>query len=204
MKFVDSALVAYANDKDKLGFAEAHAMRYLTLNHLYQSTEFEGWLVSAKHTAQTGVELARRSNNPKALGISLFHLAEVQEDLKDYNTALLSYREALTALGQSTGNIAYMENIKNHMEICAYKNGDEGAIERAEEALDVLQREYDGGEYNRKVWISGGYLRIANALRQSDSELAKEYLEKARVYIESHPELKLRKKQLEKLASTFV
>ncbi|OGK16732.1 hypothetical protein A2690_04920 [Candidatus Roizmanbacteria bacterium RIFCSPHIGHO2_01_FULL_39_12b] len=200
LKLIDSAMIAYANDNDDSSFAEAHAMRYLTLNHLYQQLGFKGWQVSAKFTVEAGVELARQSGDKKTLGITLFHLAKTLEDLSELDEASKLYKESLNNL---SGDEANIENIKNHMEVCAYKAGDIQAIDRAEADLNKLLEVGDDLEYNHQVWISGGYLRIANALRERDRVKAKEFLDKARVYIDAHPDLKLRKEQLVKLESLF-
>src|SRR5687767_1538623 len=72
------ALEAYQKEDDTVGFAEIHAEMFLTLRHLYEKTNYEGYLVSAKHVAMAGAELAQKSGNKEALAIPLFNLAKAQ------------------------------------------------------------------------------------------------------------------------------
>jgi hypothetical protein len=88
------------------------------------------------------------------------------------------------------------------MAVCAYQNGDKSALERAESALHELENA-DEQKYEKDVWMSGGYMKIAEAIYPDDAGRAKEYLSKAKQIIDENPDLKLRKLQLEKLEPKF-
>lgn len=205
---VDDALIAYNDDDHDFDFAEGLAMRSLTESHLAAiSKKPRRWLISAKHNAMAGVEIARESGDSQAVGIPLFQLAKILEKLGDYVNALKNYDEAIAILSTNPpemhGSPTSVANIKMNREICAYKNGDGDALDRVERILRELEATEGGTDYERKVWLSGGHLKMAEALRESDSSSAKAHLENARAIIESDPKLTIRRKELDKLASTF-
>ncbi len=89
-------------------------------------------------------------------------------------------------------------DLKGHMAVAEYKAGDKSAMERAEKALVELEAT-DEMKYNKDVWMSGAYMKMAEALAVDDSKKASDYLDKANQIIEMNPELVLRKEQLNKL-----
>src|SRR3989344_798347 len=205
---VDDALIAYDGDDHDFDFAEGLAMRSLTESHLATiSKKPRRWLITAKHNAIAGVELARESGDQRAEGIPLFQLAKILEKLGDFDTALKNYDEAIGILSTNPpdmhGGPASVANVKMNREICAHKNGNEGSIDKAEAILKELEDMEGATEYERKVWLSGGHLKLAEAFRESDPKVAKEHLEKARAIIESDPKLTLRKKEFDTLAAKF-
>src|SRR3989344_6043785 len=167
---VDDALIAYDGDDHDFDFAEGLAMRSLTESHLAAiSKNPRRWLITAKHNAMAGVEIARESRDRRAEGIPLFQLAKILEKLGDFVTALKNYDEAIGILSTNPpdmhGSPTSVANVKMNREICAHKNGDGSALERAMVVLDELEVMEGTTEYERKVWLSGGYLKIAEALR---------------------------------------
>lgn len=206
LRLADEAMVAYAADQDPLGFSEIHAERFLTLRHLYESTEFEGYLISAKHTAMAGVELAEKSGIKEALAIPYFNLAKAQETLGEINEAVASYKKAVENITQSPpenhARAGVVADFKIHLATCEYKSGIKEALVDAEQALEDLEAS-DEPQYNKDVWVSGAHMRVAEVLRENAPEEAKEHLQKAKEIIDSNPELKLRAKQWEILSQTF-
>jgi hypothetical protein len=80
--------------------------------------------------------------------------------------------------------------------------GDTAGIKVVEDALHELENA-DEGKYTKDVWMSGGYMKLAEALKESDREKAVEELERAKEIIFANPELVLRKAQWEKLSESF-
>jgi tetratricopeptide (TPR) repeat protein len=206
LKFTDEALIAYQEENDALGFAEIQASRFLTLRHLFDKTGYEGYLVLAKFSAMASVEIAQRSNDPKTLALPLYNLAKVQEDLKEFPEAIGTYHKTIDAFTSNPpdqhNRPGVLADMKIHLHVCRYKNGEKEALNDILSAISELEAT-DEPKFNKDVWMSGGYMRLAELLKDEDLNKAKEYLQKAKVIIDANPELILRKGQLEKLAQSF-
>jgi hypothetical protein len=71
-------------------------------------------------------------------------------------------------------------------------------------AKSELEKAEEPDGYSKQVWVSGGYMRLADALRTDHPSEAKKYLDMAKDIIDASPELIVRKKQFEKLSAKFV
>jgi tetratricopeptide (TPR) repeat protein len=206
LQFTDEALILYQEGKDDLGFAEVQASRFLTLRHLYEKTGYEGYLILAKFSAMSSVEIAQKSQNPKALAMPLYNLAKAQEDLKEYPEAIATYNKTIDAFMSNPpdqhNRPGVIADIKIHLHVCRYKNGEKEALSDILAAISELEAT-DEPKFNKDVWVSGGYMRLAELLKDKDSTKAQEYLQKAKEIIDANPELVLRKGQWEKLAKSF-
>lgn len=210
LKMDIDAMNAYQREGDQLGFAEIQAEMFLTLRHLFEKTEDQGYLILAKHAAMASVELAERSGNKSALAIPYFNLAKAQETLGEFSVAVENYKKALENLKnnppeahQTEGRTAMMADFKVHLSVCEYKAGDESALKRVDAALAELEQGTEIADYNKHVWLSGGHMKIAEILREDNPEKAKEHLQKAKEIIDTDERLTLRKQQWEKLSQSF-
>lgn len=193
LKLADEALLQYQKEGDIVGFCEVLCARFITFQLLYEETNDRNYLIIGKFSAKSAVKIARKSEKPEALALPLFHLANAYLLLQKYDKALEKYQEALDALPQSPYNRpSVLANIKIFKGTAAFKNGDKEAIKEVEEAVKELEMA-DEEKYAKDVWVSGGYLKLAEALSSRD------YLEKARSIIEANPELKIRRKQLARI-----
>ena len=194
---IDEAMLAYEFNGDSLGLAESQAMRFLTLKHLYEKTNDKAFLIIAKYTVMASVELAKLNNNKDALSIPLFNLAKVQELLGEYGDAVISFRQALETVPNRPAVIA---DFKVHLATCEYKTGDKSALDRAEEAVAELEKAREEDTYSKNVWLSGGHMRIADAVNAENKELARKHMGEAKKIIDSDERLKLRLEQWTKQA----
>lgn len=205
LDFNDQALFAYDADNDTLGFAEDIACRSITLRVYANLIDSKRILTLAKYEMIGSVSVATESGDKKALAIPLYNLAQLQEDLGELSEAVTSYKEAVSHMETNPpemhGRPSILANMKVHMATCEYKSGDTSALNRAIQALHDLEKAGEPNKYNKDVWVSGGYLRLADMLRKADTAKAKEYLQKAKEIIDANPELILRKRQWEKLAA---
>lgn len=132
------------------------------------------------------------------MAIPLFAYGKALHLKGKHDEAIEIFKEALTVLPQSRQNRPSVEaDIRVHLSVCEYVNGDESALQRAEDAIRQIENS-DEQKYEKDVWVCGGYMKLAEALSLSNKE-AYEYLQKAREIIDANPDLKLRRKQLEKL-----
>jgi len=201
------AMVLYQKAGDQKGFAEIQAMFFLTYRHLYEQTGDEGYLSLAKHAAMVSVELAQKSGDKTALAIPYFNLAKAQETLGQDKEALETFREAVDNILNNPPDTHDKEAVKLDFQIHLFtaeiKNGNSSFKEKALSALKKLETAQGTTDYERGVWLSGGYMRLAACLKETEPEQAKKYLQKAKEIIDQDARLNLRLKQWEKLAKSF-
>lgn len=207
LKFTDEATVQYAQENDLLGLAEVQGSRFLTLRHLAESTNQPAYMLLAKHAAMAAAEIADMSNDPSAIALPYFNLGKAHESLVELPDAIGAYKKAIAAQEATPDSHharpAVLNDMKVHLAVCELKNSDEGALDRAIEALKALEEDPDEGAYTRDVWVSGGHMKLAQVLSHLNMEKAKEHLAIAKKIIDSNPELVLRKAQWDALAATF-
>lgn len=206
LKLTDEAMLAFQKEGNILGFAEILSSRFLTLRHLFEQTNDKNFMILAKHTVMAAVEIARKSGKKEALGIPLFNMGKAHETLGEYEKTVEVYKEATASMIQNPpeeherpGEIYEMII---HLSAAEYHTGDKSALIRLEKAIEDLAAT-DEEKYEKDVWMSGGYMEIAEMLRVDDPDKAALALDRAKEIIDSNPDLKLRKKQFEKLFSTF-
>ncbi len=207
LKLTDEATIAYQKEGDMLGLSEVQSSRVLTLRHLAEQTGDGNYLVLAKYAALSSVEIAEKSGDKKALAIPYLNLGKVHESLGEIEQAVEAYKKAVENMkvnppGQHNRSSVLQEMII-HLSVAEYKAGDKPALQRAEEALSALIASDEPNKYNKDVWVSGGYMGIAEILKDDSPEKAKQSLQKAKEIIDANPELTLRKKQFDKLSATF-
>jgi len=205
LDYNDQALFAYEGEDDSLGFAEGISCRSITLRVYANLHSSKRLLILAKYEMMAAVQIARDSKELTALALPLFNLACVLEDLNELNEAGEAYKEAVENIEKnppaSHDRTSVKANMHIHMEVCLYKNGDESALLRAEEALNALENSDEPDQYAKDVWVSGGYMRLAKVLIEKDAAKAQVYLAKAKEVIDANPALTLRKKQWDQLSS---
>ena len=197
LRLSDEATLLYQKEGDVVGLAEIQSARFEIFKHLFFETNDKSFLILGKMSAKAGVKIAENSGKTEALAIPLFCLAKALTLLKKHEKAQEKYQEALEVLPQSHQNRPSVEaDIKIHKAICSIEMGNSGGENDALQAISDLEGS-DEQKYEKDVWISGAYLKLAEALS------SREYLEKAKAIIDASPELVLRKKQLEKLTASL-
>jgi len=207
LKFTDEALIAFSETDDVLGFAETLASRFLTLRHLFEKTGDTNYMVLAKQDILASVEIARKSGDTKALAIPLFNLGKAYETLQEYEKAVNVYQEAVENIQNNPpeghGSQAELQEMTIHLSFAQHKMGDKTAAARLEAAIDVLTKENED-QYKKAVWLSGGYMDLAEILATDNPQKSKEALNKAEAIINNNPALIIRKRQLVTLKKTLV
>ncbi len=203
------SMIAFQQERVPGGFAEALSAMFLTLRHLYEQTGDKNYLILAKHVAEASVEVAEGTNKPEDLPIPYFNLAKAQETLGELAEAVEFYQKAVNLIEshppETHNRTGIKADMKGHLYTAQYKNGDRAALAKAEQSLKDLTEsdEKEIARYNYDVWMSGGYMRLAEAVNPDDPQKAQEHLAKARHIIESNAELTLRKNQLDKLIQSL-
>lgn len=207
LKLYQEALEAYQQDNDLLGFSEAQAAEVIALFHLWEQTNFEGWLVRAKHTAMSSVEMAEKSGIEEALSLPYSKLGKVQEALGELKEATDSYKRSYDLLISNPPpehgvRPAMQADFKLHWLTAAYMSGDKSVLPQIEESIKDLEKASEV-KSNKDVWLSGAHMKLAEALKDEDLEKAKEHLQVAKEIIDANPELTIRATQWQKLAEKF-
>lgn len=206
LEFCDKAMLAFQKEEDALGFTEVLSSRFLTLRHLFEQTQDKNFMILAKHTIMAAVEIARNSGDLEALAIPLFNLGKAYQTLKEYDLAVNSFKEAISNMIKNPpkehNRSSVIAEMNIHLSVCEYKNGDKSALKRTEKALVDLASDKED-KYSKDVWMSGGYMDIAEMIKDTDPNKAKQALNRAKEIIDSNPKLTLRKKQFEKLSASF-
>lgn len=204
----DQAAAAYERDHDFLGQAEVLSSKVITLRHIARRGNNRDLLVLAQNAAEEAVEVSRKlgRDHEEASTLPLFNLAEIQEELGNLEGAVLSYRQAAGQLLPLRHNLpAVRADMQIHLATCEYNLGDKDALARAEEWLSKLEQSEHSDSYAKDVWLSGGHMRIADAVRRDNPNLAKDHLSKAKTVIDSDPQkFHLRQEQWSELSARIV
>ncbi|MCL4367404.1 hypothetical protein M1563_04535 [Patescibacteria group bacterium] len=62
-------MLAYQQEGNTIGFTEVLASRFLTFRHLFEQTQDQNFLILAKSSANSAVEIAKNSHDPQALAV---------------------------------------------------------------------------------------------------------------------------------------
>ncbi len=107
------------------------------LPQLVQAYYQEGKLETANKYAEEGLQLARTQQDAKAEGLSIYWIAKVSQQKKQYNTALNQYLEAL-ALAEKQDNLQLSKDIYQNMgDLYLAQSAYEKAISNYQTALEV-------------------------------------------------------------------
>jgi tetratricopeptide (TPR) repeat protein len=207
LQLSEQAFLSYQEERNLFGMGDILASRSITLRLLFETSKDTSFLTRAKHDAMAGVEITRSSSEKSDLIMPLYRLGQVQEELEELSEACISYKEAVEIFEsfppKEHNRPAVLNDMKVRMYVCEYKSGNEDALGSAEDALVNLENDHEESRYTKDVWVSGGHMKLAEALKDHDLEVAKKHLLKAKEIIDMNPDLKLRKIQWEKLATLF-
>lgn len=207
LQLSEQAFIAYQEEQDRFGMGDILASRSITLRLLFETSKDTSFLTRAKHDAMAGVEITRSSSEKSDLIMPLYRLGQVQEELEELSEACISYKESVEIFEsfppKEHNRPAVLNDMKVRMYVCEYKSGNEDALGSAENALVNLENDHEESRYTKDVWVSGGHMKLAEALKDKDLEGAQKHLLKAKEIIDMNPDLKLRKIQWEKLATLF-
>jgi tetratricopeptide (TPR) repeat protein len=195
---VDSEL-SYDEAGDLIGFSEIQATKALTYRQLFKVSKGGHFLVLAKYIALSAVEIARNSGIKEALAIPVFNLAKIFEEIGELDQAIKLYEEALSHIKNNApvhhDREAVKLDFKVHLLIARLRNGETDVEDEIIEVLHKIESNEAESTYNKNVWVSGGYLKLAEIAREF------KYLDEAKKIIESDDRLELRNIEWQELAN---
>lgn len=207
LEYTDQAALVYQKDHDLLGLSEVESSRQSTFKHLYRETGDPAFLVLEKHAALCAVEIAEKSGIPEALGIPYHNAGKYYFEAKEYQKAAEFFKKAVENLETypegRRSRPSVIADIKGHLFAAEYFAGDKNTLNRALQALQDLENASEDSTYSKNAWLTGAHLRIAEMVKDDNKDLSLKHLQDAERIIDQDKRQILRRKQLEKLKSSF-
>lgn len=174
--------------------AETIAAKSLPLRRLNRLEE-------ATEALQKAVELTKDTG---ATVLPLYNLAKVQQELSQ-PVAVETYQQALEAMIEYKPVPHYREAVLNDMRLhiaiaqLIFDRNPGDAEEQALLAIEALRNDPELDGFGRDVWMSGGYLGLAEYFSQIDTAKAWAYFDQAECIVIANEALTLRRDDLENL-----
>lgn len=205
LQTLDEAILAYQKEKDYLGLSEALTSCFLTYKHLFFKSKDTSYQILAKYSIKAAAEISEKYADEPACSLPYYNLAQFYDEFdRNYPLAIDYYKKAIEIMtnnppedhkSQLPGLISTMEV---HLHAAEYKNGDKSSLERLLKANEKISNHYN--KYEKDVWMSGGYMKLAEMLREDDKTKSKVYMQKAKEIIDANKDLTIRKRQWDALS----
>jgi hypothetical protein len=190
------AFTLFVESGDVSGAVEAISNISISWRLLAQKTGKREYLYIAKAEIIASLSLLKKVPEPGSNTVALYNLAKMEEAMEEYGEAVINYRAAISSLvDQSAKRPAVFLDMQIHLAYSEYKNGDITARDRMLVSLTKLISTEEADADTKAVWISGGFMSLAEMLRDSDPAKSQEYLMKAKEYITDSPRLAARRAQ---------
>lgn len=194
----DQVIDRYNNQQNYRGFVEAWMGKCLTYKHLYLLTHDPSYITLATDAAQKALAAAKKHALTELLPFCLFRFGEIAMLSGDYPLAIDFYTQTLASYSHDD---AQRGDFQYHLGESQYRNGETmtgfNTIMQGIRMIEKHEKTTDSFFWH--VWLSGGYLRLAELLWKDDPKQAHEYLAQAADIIEHDDRLVIRKRQLEEL-----
>lgn len=208
LQLLDEAEIAYQASGDYLGYADALTSRFLVYKHLYGQTKERVYIIRAEHTILAAVSVSEECADEPACATPYYSLAQFYDEFKEeYDKAIEFYKKSIHIFETNPPEEhkvhlpGYIYTIQGHLYACEFKNGDMSALARLREVTERLSEHPH--QYERDVWMSGGYMKLALLQHKTDQERSQRDLMKAKEIIDANPKLLLRAKQWNELQETL-
>jgi tetratricopeptide (TPR) repeat protein len=200
---LNRALDAFAAEKNYARFAHALLDRGICWQHLYQ---FHGndpaFAILYKKDAEAMLEVLQSQNISEELDGAYFMNAKAAVIFKDYDKAVGFFQRALERLSKEKN--AQRGDWRTNLGKSMYLNGEkEAGLKEIEQGISDVEKFAAGvDDYTHKVWLSGGYMRLAEVLLRDNPEQSKQSLDKAREILGEDPRFDVRQKQIANFLTT--
>ncbi len=200
LQLEDEAMITYQTDDDSAGFAEIQAMRLLTINMLGDKTGDKRYYILALHSALASLDLAQTADEKEQIALAHGAVGRAMVRAERHEEAAEHFDKAVEILSQTKGEHSrksVIADFKNHAATSRMNAGKPDQEQVALDALKELEESGDASDYEFKVWKSGGYMRLALAMKLNNRiEEAKKYLDMAEEIAKSDEALKVRREQI--------
>jgi tetratricopeptide (TPR) repeat protein len=198
LNVLNIALEAFVKEKNYARFTHALLDRAICWQHLHQFNNNDfAFAILYKKDAEAMLEIVKAKNIKTQIAEAYFINGKAQMFFANYKQAEDFFSKALKKL--SVSKKAQRGDWLTNFGKAKYLNGQkQKGLKEILDGIDQLKKHRgEIGQYIFKVWLSGGYLRLAETLTQDSPKESKQYLKQARMVIESDPRQIVRKKQLE-------
>jgi tetratricopeptide (TPR) repeat protein len=206
--YSDRAFFAFQKDDDYAKVSEAQAAEGLIWRHLYEqeneSAKKITFGIRAKSCQRNALEILQQHNISEQYK-ALYELGKIHQTLGEDDDAIQNYQAAIANFEQFPDQYPYPESVMSEMKTRLYalefKRGDQQAFSKYEMAVEELKQAENPDEYTKKVWVSGAFMHMAEALMGQDNARAKEFINEAKGTIGTDEKYILRRGQIEALES---
>lgn len=201
----NQALDAFATDRNHAQFVHALLDRAICWQHLSQfhGNDFS-FAVLFKKDAEAAIEIVEMRNIEKELATTLFMNAKAAMMFGDFDHAAEVFHKAISNM--TPDRQAQRGDWQTNLGKALYLSGDKkSGLKTLLAGIEQIKKHSsEVTDYESRVWLTGGLMRLAEILATDKPEQASKYLVEAREIIESDPTLTVRQKQLENYLKTGI
>ena len=199
---LNAAMAQFISDEDFARYAHALLDRAICWQHLYQETGDGIFVILFQSDAETMLKIAESKNLDSELFQAYFANGKANMLQKDYAQAVEFYRQAIGAM--PAGHEAQKGDWLAHLGKAEYWAGQkEAGLKDTLDGIELIKKHmHELDSYTTNVWLSGGYLRLADTLKSNDKAASDRYLAEARKIIESDQTQIMRRKNLKRFEQT--
>lgn len=178
LKELDQAIILYQEDKDYLGICEALQSRVLTFKHLYFLSTDITFATIAQKEAEASLEVAQQHDLSEKLASCYFRLGEIAMIFENFSKAIDWYQKALD---DYQGSLSEKGDYRYHLGEAMYRSGQKEEGKKTIFAgLDEIQSgAHEVDPFLVHVWESGLHMKLADLLRDDETDEARKHLETA-------------------------
>lgn len=202
LNVLNQAIVKCQEESDYTTLVDVFKDITLTWKHLFLLTEDKVYAALAQKSAETMLSICQEFKLKEKLPTSYFRLGETAMIIDDYKKAINYYKKALKVY---VGKLSEKGDYRYHLGEALYTSGKK---ERGKKAMlrglrEIRKGAHEWDPFYIHVWESGVHMRLADLLRDDESEVARKHLEKAKRIAKTDPKLVIRRRQVEELAKSF-
>ena len=203
LDYLNKALEAFAKEKNYARFAHALLDRAICWQHLYQFNNNDpGFAVLYKKDAEAMLEVLENNHIKEELSGAYFINARAASLFGDFGKAIKFFKKALELLPSSMA--AQRGDWQTNLGKSLYFAGEkERGLNEIMVGIEQIKNHLaEVGDYAGKVWLSGGYMRLAEVLLKDDRTRSREYLKMAKGIVASDKKFMVRQKQISNFEQT--
>jgi len=203
------ASAIYLTEGNPIKAAEAKSSEFLAHRHLFETTGQEQHRDNARKAIEESVKIIRDSGEKIGLGTPLYNLAKFYQTTGEFDLSIGAMKDALNAFRNAPedpmGFSGHIAEISTRLAAFEYRQRDDSAQSRFDEALEELRKNPHPDAYSQLVWFSGAHMHMAEAyFARREKDKALEQLGLAEQIVKGDERLKVRQDQLAELKKRLV
>jgi tetratricopeptide (TPR) repeat protein len=201
LDMINQSLDAFAKEQNDADFAHALIDRAICWQHLWQFSDYLGFAVLYRKDAEAVLELVKSKNIDREEAGAYFINAKAAVIFGDYKKAVELFEIAISKM--SPDRSAQKGDWQTNLGKAIYFSGDKDkGLKEALSGIEQIEKySSEADEYTSKVWLSGGYMRLAEMLASDSPSESKKYLDQAQKIV-ADPKFSIRQKQIQAFIKT--